>query len=124
MDNQKELREELQEEQQAGTEQQKEKKETGKQRGRKRLIAALLLLLVLAAGGAAAFWYYGQDGGKEGWQEVLHGDKTKAQKSAEQKAQPCAVWCIRRWCAWTAQKKQRNAWQKTLRLIRRQNRQR
>lgn len=87
MDNQKELQEELQEEQQAGTEQQKEKKETGKQRGRKRLIAALLLLLVLAAGGAAAFWYYGQDGGKEGWQEVLHGDKTKVQKSAEQKAQ-------------------------------------
>ncbi len=87
MDNQKELQEELQEEQQAATEQQEEKKETGKQRGRKRLIAALLLLLVLAAGGAAAFWYYGQDGGKEGWQEVLHGDKTKVQKSAEQKAQ-------------------------------------
>lgn len=83
MDNQ----EELKEEQKAGMGQTEEKLEPGKWKGRKGLIAAVLLLLVLAAGGAAALWYYGQDGEKEGWQEVLHGDKTRVQKSAEQKEQ-------------------------------------
>lgn len=83
MDNQKELQEGLQKE----TRQAEEKTEPGKQKSRKRLIAALLTVFVLAAIGAAAFWYSGQGDGKEGWQEVLHGDKARVQKSAEQKEQ-------------------------------------